>query len=92
MPPSNLEADDLIVEKLYAEKTPEKITVVTSDKELSYRVKEVGGMVMSCKAFLSLLKRRTKKEKPSEKPNDDSVKRKKQLEQVFLKRIEDATE
>jgi predicted RNA-binding protein with PIN domain len=90
--PTNLEADDLIVEKLYGIKKPEKITVVTSDRELSSRVRDAGGKVMKSKAFLSLLKRRTKKEKPAEKPHSESSKHSDRLEKIFLDRLKDTNE
>ncbi|MCH9617285.1 MAG: hypothetical protein SP4CHLAM5_04310 [Chlamydiia bacterium] len=82
--PTNLEADDLIIEKLHGIKKPEKITVVTSDRELSTRVRDTGGKVIKSKAFLLLLKKRTKKERPAEKPHYESVKQQDRLEKIFL--------
>lgn len=90
--PNNLEADDLIVEKLYGIKKPEKIIVVTSDRELSMRVKEAGGKVMKSKAFLSLLKKRTKKEKPAEKPHAETKNHQDRLEKIFQKKLKDTSE
>lgn len=90
--PNNLEADDLIVEKLYAVNKPQDYIVVTSDRALGFRVKEVEGKVMKVNAFLSLMQKSNRKKKAPLKPSGDTKTHLERLEKVFIKRLEDASE
>ena len=87
--PTNLEADDLIVEKLYAIKTPSRTLVVTSDNELKYRIKEVGAEVISAKSFISFLQKKTKTKNSSKKGIIETKKDLARLERIFTEKMED---
>ncbi len=90
--PNNLEADDLIVEKLYAIKNPHDIVVVTSDRALSYRVKEQETKVITVKSFMSLLRKKNAKKNSEKKPIHHIKKEVDRYESIFLKRLEDENE
>jgi len=90
--PTNLEADDLIVEKIYASSNLKKTIVVSSDKALAYRVKEVDGQVMSVNKFMNFLRKKNR-DKPSDpKPPASSSKDIERYEEIFLKKLEDESE
>lgn len=59
-----LSADAYILEKVHASKTPECITVVTSDRDLAAGCKALKAKTLSVEAFLTFL---TKKEKVRKK-------------------------
>ncbi|MGH9870745.1 MAG: NYN domain-containing protein [Candidatus Polarisedimenticolia bacterium] len=50
-------ADDLIVDMVRAENAPGDVIVVTSDRDLSSRVRTAGGRVMGCTRFAEALER-----------------------------------
>jgi predicted RNA-binding protein with PIN domain len=90
--PTNLEADDLIIEKIYAKKNPENITVITSDNGLKQRVKETGANISSGKTFLSFLEKKNKKKSFYQKPIFESKSDFERLERIFLQKLEDTNE
>lgn len=87
--PTNLEADDLIVEKLYALDDLRHTMVVTSDRKLAYRVKEVDGNVITVNAFMSLLRKKSFKDDTPEKPSVSGDREVKRYEEIFKSRLED---
>jgi predicted RNA-binding protein with PIN domain len=54
-------ADEAILERVRMSKFPQEICVVTSDKELFSKAKELGALTLSLKNFLSLLSKKHKK-------------------------------
>lgn len=90
--PTNLEADDLIVEKLYAYKKVEDVIVVTSDRGLKLRVREVGANVLLVKNFLSLLRKKNNKQTEEKKPHNDSKSHIDRLEEIFIKKLKNTNE
>lgn len=87
----NLSADAFILEKIHAAKNPERITVVTSDRDLAASCKALKAKVLSIEAFVMLLKkRRIKKKKTSSKPRylRDSDAEIARLLRIFEKRLD----
>ncbi len=56
-------ADEYIIEEVALAKSPEKITVVTSDRELANHCKNLGAQKMSIHEFISLLAKKKLKKK-----------------------------
>ena len=90
--PSNLEADDLIIEKLYAVKNKKRVRIVTSDRALTTLIRNLEVDVMQSNAFISLLTRRAQKKDSSNKPSLESSTHIARLEVIFQKRLQDETE
>jgi predicted RNA-binding protein with PIN domain len=90
--PTALEADDLIVEKLYAIKRPKGYTIVTSDRVLIQKVKEQEANVIGSSAFFSLLQKKNKVCSKNKKPVKDSSSQIDRLEAIFLRRFQDENE
>lgn len=85
----DLEADDLIVEKLYAYKKPEKIIVVTSDRELTSRVKDLEAKVITSDNYLKKLRKKKRKENTGKKPFYQPSKEQKRLQKIFEERLKE---
>lgn len=90
--PTNLEADDLIIEKLYAIKNTKVIRVITSDRALRARIKDLDADVMQSNAFISMLTRTPKRKDSSNKPLLDSDTHMTRLETIFEKKLQDENE
>lgn len=90
--PTNLEADDLIVEKLYAIKKRKLIKVITSDRALTNIIKDLEAEVMQSNAFISMLMKKPLVKDVSNKPSKDSNTHIFRLEQIFEKKLLDETE
>ncbi len=90
--PSALEADDLIVEKLYAIKQPKNYTIVTSDRALIQKVKELEANVIGSAAFFSLLQKKNKVCSKNKKPVKESTSQIDRLLIIFLRRFQDENE
>lgn len=90
--PTALEADDLIIEKLYAIKYPKKYTIVTSDRALIQKVKEQEANVLGTSAFFSLLQRKNKVCSKNTKPLKESISQIDRLEAIFLQKLQDESE
>ncbi len=88
----DLEADDLIVEKLYSYKKPEKIVVVTSDKELSRRVRDLEANVITSDSFIKRLTRQKKRGVQEKKPFYQSSKEQERLQKIFERKAKDTNE
>jgi predicted RNA-binding protein with PIN domain len=89
--PTNMEADDLIVEKLYAIKNPKMTKVVTNDRALITLIKDLGVDVISGNRFLQKI-RKKKRSNHNEKPSSDSSREHQRLEEIFMKRLLDENE
>jgi predicted RNA-binding protein with PIN domain len=86
-----LSADDYILEKVHASKHPERITVVTSDRDLAASCKALKAKILTVEAFLSFLfkkKERVGKKKERPRRMRDSDKEIARLLQIFEKRFE----
>jgi len=90
-----LSADDYILEKVHASKHPERITVVTSDRDLSASCKALKAQTLTIEDFLSFLfkKKESRRKKAATKSGRprmmrDSDREITRLLQIFEKRFE----
>ncbi len=90
--PTNLQADDLIIEKLYAIKKRKMIKVVTSDRALTTLIKDLEADVMQSNAFISMLMKTPLTKDFSNKPSSDSDSHMSRLEKIFEKKLPDESE
>ena len=60
--PFNMSADDYILEMLIALTNPKLVTVITDDRELSMRCKEIGSFTQKLKPFTARLKNKIARE------------------------------
>jgi predicted RNA-binding protein with PIN domain len=87
----DLSADAYILEKIQTTKHPERITVITSDRELSAHSKALGAKTLSVEAFLAFLTKKKKARAPKKAPSrilresDAEIER---LLRIFEKRLE----
>lgn len=85
----DLSADAYIIEKIHASPHPERITVVTSDRELAAKSRAFKALPLTVEAFMALLnKKRTKTKKKSPRPYRDSDPEIERLLRIFEKRLE----
>jgi predicted RNA-binding protein with PIN domain len=82
--PTNMSADTYILEMIQGTKHPGNITLVTADKTLAHKAKDLGAQIQTISAFLHWLE---KKDPSADKePNESSLQRKR-LEKIFEKRL-----
>jgi predicted RNA-binding protein with PIN domain len=85
--PTHLEADDLILEKLYAIKQIKTVTVITSDRALQRAIKELDVVVIDSSSFFSMLTKRDRKSESFKKPSSSSIKEHVRLQEIFEKKL-----
>lgn len=83
------EADDMIIERLYGYKKPEKIIVVTADRELRSRALDAGARTLSSDAFLKKLHKKKKSRKEEKKHLPLSNKEKERLHKIFEEKFKE---
>lgn len=87
-----LSADAYILEKVHASKHPERITVVTSDRDLAMGCKALKSKILSVEAFVAFLtkkkKARMKKTAAKTRPLRDSDREIERLLRIFEERLE----
>lgn len=92
--PKSLTADEFIIEQLSSSKNPNEITVITGDKKLAQKARNLGAHSKSPKSFLKeLSKKQTKKEmkeKEEERDYEDSKANIERLLSLFEKRLHDS--
>ena len=84
-----LSADAFILEKIQSTQHPERITVVTSDRELAASSKAYKAKTLSVEAFLTFLTKKKKKPRPTKmrimRDSDAEIER---LLRIFEKRLD----
>ena len=89
--PQNLTADCYILEYLGWQKSPGNFTIVTSDRPLAKKAKELGGKTLSVQGFLHLLTRKKKKEKGEKKQLIETDANFQRLLKAFEEKLNDPT-
>lgn len=85
--PSGLEADDLIIEKLYAIKDRKNVCIVSNDRELIRRARDCEVKNMSCKKFITMLEKKNRTKVVEKKPSSQMNSYSEKLEEIFTKRL-----
>lgn len=84
-------ADDFIIQELEHHPWPENVTVVTSDKGLSFRSKALGGKVMSIESFIKKIhvkhEKKTYVECSEKKMEEELPFHLKRLQEIFEKKL-----
>lgn len=62
-------ADDYILEEIQQSSTPSQETIVTSDRELALRCKNLGAKIKSIESFLEWIEKKCKKDKAAKRPS-----------------------
>ena len=81
------EADDMIIEKLHGINRPEKVVVVSADRELCKRARDEGAKTLSSVAFLQKLHQKKRGKRPSKKNIPESDKERDRLREIFEKKF-----
>ena len=83
-------ADESILESIEHIKNPSTICVVTSDKGLSRKAKNLGANAISLKEFFTLLEKKTKKKERPTPAFQESPKEIERLRKIFEKKLEES--
>lgn len=91
--PYGISADTYILEFLKYQKLPQTMTLVTSDRELAKKARELGAITQTIEAFLKMLQAKKKRRGKSEDKKElkDSNKNIARLQSIFEEKLRQET-